>query len=59
MLKHEIKVELSNNDELVNIIEKAYFKEGFGGKINEYKDQFINFKHQLIVDKDSFGISGK
>jgi len=26
------------------------------GKINEYKDQFINFKHQLIVDKDSFGI---
>lgn len=49
MLKHEIKVELSNNDELVNIIEKAYFKEGFGGKITDSKKNFIKVDDEVNV----------
>lgn len=41
MVKHEIKVELNKTEELKNIIEKAYFEEGFGGKILG-KKHFIN-----------------
>jgi hypothetical protein len=33
MVKHEIKVEISNTEQLKTIIEKAYFEEGFAGKI--------------------------
>lgn len=32
-MKHEIKVEFSNSDILKGIIEKAYFEEGYAGKI--------------------------
>lgn len=41
MVKHEIKVELNKTEELKSIIEKAYFEEGFGGKILG-KKHFIN-----------------
>jgi hypothetical protein len=33
MVKHEIKVELDKTEEIRQIIEKAYFEEGFAGKI--------------------------
>ena len=33
MIKHEIKVELENSDELKNLIKKSYFEEGVQGKI--------------------------
>lgn len=44
MTKHEIRVELSQSDELKTIIEKAYFEEGFGGKI-------IGKKHFITIDE--------
>ena len=44
MSKHEIRVELSNSDDLKTIIEKAYFKEGFGGKI-------LGKKHFIKIDE--------
>lgn len=37
MIKHEIKVELDKTEEIRKIIEKAYFEEGFGGKITGKK----------------------
>ena len=40
MSKHEIKVEYSNSEALKNIIEKAYFQEGYMGKIMS-KENFI------------------
>ena len=33
MVKHEIKIELEKTEELRDIIQKAYYDEGFGGKI--------------------------
>ena len=33
MIKHEIKVEFSNSEALKNLIQKAYFEEGYMGKI--------------------------
>jgi hypothetical protein len=33
MVKHEIKVELDKTEEIKHIIEKAYFEEGFAGRI--------------------------
>jgi len=33
MIKHEIKVEFSNTEILKNLINKAYFEEGYLGKI--------------------------
>lgn len=33
MIKHEIKVEFSNSEALKNLINKAYFEEGYMGKI--------------------------
>ena len=41
MIKHEIKVELSDSESLKNIIEKSYFEEGFLGKIASSKKHFI------------------
>ena len=40
MIKHEIKVEFSNTEAIKNLIEKAYFEEGYMGKIMR-KDHFI------------------
>lgn len=37
MVKNEIKVEFSNSEMLKSIIEKAYFEDGFGGKITGNK----------------------
>ncbi len=34
MIKNEIKVEISNNKQLLSIIEKAYFKGNNNGKIS-------------------------
>jgi hypothetical protein len=44
MITHEIKVEFSNSDVLKSIIEKAYFEEGYMGKI-------IGKKHSLLIEK--------
>jgi hypothetical protein len=33
MIKHEIRVEFSNSEALKSIIQKAYFDEGYMGKI--------------------------
>ena len=43
-MKHEIKVEFSNTEVLKNIIEKAYFQEGLGGKI-------LGKNHYITVDE--------
>jgi hypothetical protein len=43
MLKNEIKVDFSNTEVLRDIIEKAYFKDGFEGKILG-KKHFITIK---------------
>lgn len=44
MVKHEIKVELSDSTKIQQIIEKAYFEEGFKGKI-------LGKKHFLTIDE--------
>jgi hypothetical protein len=44
MVKHEIKVEISQAENLRNIIEKAYYEDGFGGKL-------IGKKHYLVIDE--------
>jgi hypothetical protein len=39
MVKYEIKIELSKTEDIKTLIESAYFKDGFGGKIlgnNQY-----------------------
>jgi hypothetical protein len=44
MIKHEIKVEFSNSDILQSLINKAYFEEGYLGKI-------MGNKNYIIVDE--------
>jgi len=44
MVKHEIKVELEKSEEIKSLIEKAYFTEGFEGKI-------LGKNHYLKIDK--------
>jgi hypothetical protein len=44
MVKHEIKIELNKTEEIRQIIEKAYFEEGFGGKI-------LGKKHYLTIEE--------
>jgi hypothetical protein len=44
MVKHEIKVELSNSTSIQEIIEKTYFEEGQMGKI-------LGRKHYLTIDE--------
>jgi hypothetical protein len=45
MVKHEIRVELENAEVIRKIIEKAYFEEGYAGKI-------IGKKHHLTIRED-------
>jgi len=33
MIKHEIRVEISNSKDIKDLIEKAYFEEGISGRI--------------------------
>ena len=44
MVKHEIKIELEKTEEIRNIIQKAYYEDGFGGKI-------VGKKHYLLIEK--------
>lgn len=44
MIKHEIKVELNNSDEIKTIIEKSYFEDGQMGKI-------LGKKHYLTINE--------
>ncbi len=53
MIKHEIKVEYSNSDELKSIIEKAYFEEGQMGKIMT-KEHFIKIDESDDVNYTIF-----
>jgi len=43
MVKHEIKVELEKSEDLLNLIQKAYFQEGLNGKILG-KDHYITIQ---------------
>jgi hypothetical protein len=45
MTKHEIRVEIKRTEEIKNLIQLAYFEEGFGGKI-------IGKKHFLTIPQD-------
>jgi hypothetical protein len=45
MVKHEIRVELEKSNEILSLIEKAYFEEGLGGKI-------LGKEHYLTIDKE-------
>lgn len=45
MIKHEIKVGLSNVNELKDIIERAYYEEGDHGKI-------MGKTHYMTIDDD-------
>jgi hypothetical protein len=45
MVKHEIKVEISNSEQIKNIIEKSYFEEGYAGKI-------MGKNHYLTITED-------
>lgn len=49
-MKHEIKVEFSKTELLKDIIEKAYFEEGLGGKI-------LGKKHFIKVDEEVDDVS--
>jgi hypothetical protein len=49
MIKHEIRVELTNTEDLSKIIDKSYFKEGFGGKITDSKKNFIPITDDVNV----------
>lgn len=44
MIKHEIKVEYSNSEVLRDLIEKAYFEEGYLGKI-------LGKNHFITIDE--------
>lgn len=44
MIKHEIKIELDKTEEIRQIIEKAYFEDGFGGKI-------VGKKHYITIEE--------
>lgn len=46
MIKHEIKVELSNSESLKSIIKKAYFEQGQMGKI-------LGKNHYITVDEST------
>jgi hypothetical protein len=45
MIKHEIKVEIQNSEEIKSLIQKAYFEEGLQGKI-------LGKKHFLKINKE-------
>jgi hypothetical protein len=45
MIKHEIKVELSDSNSIQELIEKTYFEEGDRGKI-------IGKKHYLTIEEE-------
>ena len=45
MIKHEIKVELSDSNSIQELIEKTYFEEGDRGKI-------LGKKNYLTIDKE-------
>jgi hypothetical protein len=50
MIKHEIKVEFSNTEALKNLINKAYFEEGYMGKI-------MGKEHFIKVDEETDDVS--
>jgi hypothetical protein len=49
MIKHEIKVELGNSEDLKQIIQKTYFEEGFAGKISG-KKHFLSISQEDDVN---------
>lgn len=44
MVKNEIKVDYSNSEVLKEVIEKAYFEDGFNGKICGVKNHHIKIE---------------
>ena len=50
MIKHEIKVEFSNTEALKNLINKAYFEEGYMGKI-------MGKENYIKVDEETDDVS--
>lgn len=53
MVKHEIKVELDKSEDLLNLIQKAYFQEGLNGKIHG-KEHFITIEESDEVNSSIF-----
>jgi F0F1-type ATP synthase delta subunit len=49
MVKHEIKIELTNTTELSELIKKAYFIEGDSGKILK-KKYFVTIEPENDID---------
>lgn len=52
MFKHEVKVEISNTDEIKSLIKKAYFEEGAMGKILG-KENFLKIEKS---DSDNYNL---
>lgn len=53
MVKHEIRVEISNTDEIKSIIERAYFENGQLGKILG-KEYYLLIKEEDSVNHTIF-----
>lgn len=53
MVKHEIKVELDNSEDLLNLIQKAYFEGDSNGKIHG-KEHFITIEESDEVNSSIF-----
>jgi hypothetical protein len=62
MVKHEIKVEISNSEEIKTLIQKAYFEEGLQGKILG-KNHFLKISKEddinYTIFKDLNGVTVK
>lgn len=58
MIKHEIKVEFKDSDELSNLISKSYFLEGDSGKILK-RDHYLKIDESKDIDYSIFkGLNG-
>lgn len=53
MIKHEIKVEISNNEALESLIEKAYFEKGQMGRIMG-KEHFLEINESDDINYTIF-----
>lgn len=59
MIKYEIKVELSYDEEIKNVIEKVYFSDGNNGKIIGNNKHYINIPSTDDINYSIFrGLDG-
>jgi hypothetical protein len=58
MIKHEIKVDFKNSNDLTNLIEKSYFLDGDTGKILK-KEHYLKIDESKDIDYSIFkGLDG-